>query len=334
MDIRQAEFLDIFGALHNAPGRKPNKCANIVDIPNLYVVSVNKLASMEMFVRVAEAGSFVAAADISGVSATMVAKHVSDIEQRLGVRLIHRTTRRQQLSEVGRLYYERCKRALAEVERAESSALELHESPRGKLRLVAPVSFGSHSVVPALGEYMASHPDVTVDLTLDNRHPNVADGDFELAIHMGEVNEPGIVARALRPYRRVLAASPEYLKQHGVPERPEQLAEHVCLGLSYWRRYNHWHLVADDGTAVSVNVRGRFTANQGAALRVAALSSMGIVLQPEVVLADDLALGRLAPVLPGWSLKPSPMYLIYAQDSRPTAKLRSVVDFQLERFGV
>lgn len=295
---------------------------------------MNKLAGMEMFVRVAEAGSFTAAAELSGVSATMVAKHVSEIEKRLGARLIHRTTRRQQLSEVGRLYYERCKRALSEVERAESSALELHESPRGKLRLVAPVSFGSHSLVPALGEYMARHPDVEVDLTLDNRHPLLADGDFELAVYIGDVDEAGVVARALRPYRRVLAASPRYFKHRDIPQRPEQLAEHVCLGLSYWRRYNHWQLMTDDGEMASVIVQGRFTANQGAALRMAALSGMGIVLQPEVVLADDLACGRLLRVLPGWSLKPSPMHLIYAKDAHPTAKLRSVVDFLLERFGV
>jgi len=294
---------------------------------------MNKLANMEMFVRVVEAGSFAAAAEICGVSATMVAKHVADIEQRLGARLLHRTTRRQQLSEVGRLYYERCKTALAEVERAEASALELHESPRGKLRLVAPVSFGSYSMVPLLGEYMERHPDVDVDLTLDNRLPNLADGDFELGIYIGEVNEPGIVARPLRPYRRLLAASPAYLERRGQPTHPDQLSEHTCLGLSYWRRYNHWHFVADDGTTCSVDVQGRFTANQGNALRVAARNGMGIVLQPEVVLTDDLASGRLVAVLPGWSLRPSPMYLIYAQDRRPTAKLRSVIDFLLERLG-
>lgn len=289
---------------------------------------------MEMFVRVVEAGSFAAAADISRVSPTMVAKHVAEIERRLGVRLLHRTTRRQQLSDVGRLYYDRCKRALAEVERAEASALELQESPRGNLRLVAPVSFGSHCLVPALGEYMSLHPDVTVDLILDNRHPNLGDGGFELGIYIGEANEPGIVARPLRPYRRILAASPEYIRQHGEPSDPQQLREHLCLGPSYWRKHNQWQLVTVDGRVASVTVSGRFTANQGEALRMAALRGMGIVLQPEVVLADDLASGRLSPVLPDWSLKPSPMFLIYPQDARPSAKLRSVVDFLMERFGL
>lgn len=295
---------------------------------------MNKLANMEMFVQVVEAGSFAAAAEAIGVSATMVAKHVSAIERRLGARLLHRTTRRQQLSDVGRLYYERCRQALAEVALAEASASELQASPRGQLRLVAPVSFGSHSLVPALGEYMARHPDVSVELTLDNRLPNLADGGHELGILIGDVTESGLVARPLRPYRRVLAASPGYLVRHGNPERPEDLAQHACLGLSYWRHSDHWRLVGPDGATRDVTVHGRFTASQGNALRIAALSGIGIVLQPEPVLADDLATGRLLPVLPDWSLTPSPMHLIYAQDLRPSAKLRSAIDFLVERFGV
>lgn len=293
---------------------------------------MNKLAGMEMFVRVVECGSFAAAAEASGVSATMVAKHIAAIEQRLGARLLHRTTRRQQLSDVGHLYYERCKQALAEVALADASASELQAAPRGRLRLVAPVGFGSH-MVPVLAEYMASHPEVSMELTLDNRAPSLADGGFELGILVGEPTEPGVVARPLRHYRRILAASPAYLERHGHPAHPDELVHHQCLGLSYWRRSDRWRLVGPDGATCTVNVQGHFTANQGNALRIAALSGIGIALQPEPLLADDLAAGRLHPVLPGWSLTPSPMYLIYAQDRRPTAKLRSAIDFLLARYG-
>lgn len=293
---------------------------------------MNKLAGMEMFVRVVDCGSFAAAAEASGVSATMVAKHVAAIEQRLGARLLHRTTRRQQISDVGRLYYERCKQALAEVALAEASALELQAAPRGRLRLVAPVGFGSH-MVPVLAQYMACHPEVSVELTLDNRAPNLADGGFELGVLVGDVTEPGVVARPLRHYRRILAASPDYLARHGHPAEPNELAAHECLGMSYWRRSDVWRLVGPNGITCAVTVRGRFTANQGNALRIAALSGIGIALQPEPLLADDLAAGRLLPVLPEWSLTPSPMYLIYAQDRRPTAKLRSAIDFLLAHYG-
>ena len=294
---------------------------------------MNKLASMEMFVRVVESGSFSAAAEASQVSATMVAKHIRGIEQRLGARLLHRTTRRQQLSAVGRLYYERCKQVLAEVELAEASASELQASPRGQLRMVAPVSFGSYSLVPALADFMACHPEVSVELTLDNRRLNLVDEGYELGIHIGDIDTPGLVARPLQPYRRRLAAAPGYLARHGQPQHPEELGAHTCLGLSYWRHHDRWRLVGPEGATCNVAVQGRFVANQGEALRIAALNGLGIVLQPDVVLADDLVAGRLLPVLPEWSLLPSPMYLVYPQDRRPTAKLRGVVDFLMARFG-
>ncbi|ASL46462.1 HTH-type transcriptional regulator DmlR [Burkholderia sp. AD24] len=295
---------------------------------------MDKLAGMAMFVRVVESGSFAAAAAVSDVSPTMVAKHIRTIEQRLGARLLHRTTRRQQLTEVGRLYYERCKSALAEVELAEASASELQTSPRGQVRLVAPITFGSQSMVPALTDYLALHPEVSVELTLDNRAHALIDEGYELGIQIGEIDDSGLVARPLRPYRRILAASPDYLHEHGQPDHPQQLNAHACLGLSYWSRHDRWHLVGPAGESCDVLVKGRFTSNHGSALRVAALRGAGIVLQPEVLLADDIAAGRLVPVLPCWSYRPTPMHLIYAQDRRPTAKLRSVIDFLLERFGV
>ena len=294
---------------------------------------MDKLAGMAMFVRVVESGSFSAAAVVSDVSPTMVAKHVRTIEQRLGARLLHRTTRRQQLTEVGRLYYERCKLVLAEVALAEASASELQASPRGRVRLVAPVSFGSQSLVPVLTDYLARHPEVSVELILDNRVPDLIDEGYELGIHIGEIDNEGLVARPLQPYRRMLAAAPAYLAQHGQPEHPEQLRSHICLGLSYWRHHDRWHLRGPGGESCEVPVKGRFSSNQGSALRVAALHGAGIVLQPEASLADDVASGRLVPVLPAWSYMPTPMHLIYAQDRRPTAKLRSIIDFLLERFG-
>ena len=294
---------------------------------------MDKLAGMAMFVRVVESGNFTAAASVSGVSSTMVAKHVRTIEQRLGARLLHRTTRRQQLTEVGRLYYERCKKVLSEVELAEASASELQANPRGLVRLVAPVSFGSHSLAPVLADYLARHPEVNVELTLDNCAPDLIKEGYELGIQIGEIEATGLVARPLRPYRRILAAAPSYLARHGQPEHPEQLNAHSCLGLSYWRHHDHWHLLGPDDEFCKVMVKGRFSSNQGSALRNAALHGAGIVLQPEVLLADDIAAGRLVPVLPAWSYRPTPMYLIYAQDSKPTAKLRSVIDLLLKYFG-
>ncbi|AUX94807.1 LysR family transcriptional regulator [Mixta gaviniae] len=294
---------------------------------------MDKLSGMEMFVRVVECGSFTAAADVSGVSATMVAKQIRSIEQRLGSRLLHRTTRRQQLTEVGQLYYERCQRVLSAFALAESSASELQASPQGIVRMIAPVSFGGHRLVPALSDYMALNPAVNVMLTLENRIQNLSQGNYELGIQIGEMNEPGVVARPLRPYRRILAASPGYIAHHGLPEHPSQLGDYSCLEIAYWLTPNRWELMGPEGELFKATIHGRFMSNQGEALRIAALNHCGIVLQPESVLREDIAQGRLIQVLPGWSYKPTPMYLTYLQDHRPSAKLRSVIDFLMARFG-
>ncbi|WP_448951715.1 LysR family transcriptional regulator [Labrys neptuniae] len=294
---------------------------------------MDKLAGMAMFVRVVEQGSFAAAAETSRVSPTMVAKHIRLIEARLGARILHRTTRRHQLTEVGRLYYDRCRTVLAEVALAEASASELQASPRGRLRLAAPVSFGSESLTPALVEYMQANPEVSVDLVLDNRAPDLIGDGCELGIHIGELTDETLVARPLKPYRRILAAAPSYLDRRGRPVHPRDLSGHNCLGHAYWRTQGVWQLVGPGEEACSVAVSGRFTTNQGSALRAAALHGAGIVLQPEVLLSHDLEAARLEAVLPQWSYKPTPMHLIYAPDRRPTAMLRSAIDFLVARFG-
>lgn len=294
---------------------------------------MDKLAGMEVFLRVVEGGSFAAAAAAGGVSATMVAKQVRAIEERLGARLLHRTTRRHQLTEVGRVYLERCRAALASVALAEASAQELQQVPSGALRLVAPVGFGSRALAPALVDYLAAHPRVTVDLALDDNPEERVRQGHELGVVIGDLRDDRLVARPLRPYRRILAASPRYLDACGTPRHPRELAEHACLGLNYWRHHDRWHLVGPGDEACVVPVTSRFTADQGDALRHAAIAGAGIVLQPQDALAEALAAGWLRPVLPAWSFRPTPVHLVYASDRRPTAKLRSAIDFLVDRFG-
>lgn len=295
---------------------------------------LDKLAGMETFVRVVEGGSFSAAAHAAGVSATMVAKQVRAIEERLGARLLHRTTRRHQLTEVGQLYLERCRAALAGVALAEASATELQQAPRGPLRMVAPVGFGSRTLAPALADWLALNPEVSVDLALDDHPEECVAKSHELGIVIGDVRDTKLVARPLRPYRRILAAAPSYLAVHGTPAHPSELSQHSCLGVHYWRHHDRWHLVGPNGDVYVVPVTGRFSANEGGALGRAAVAGAGIVLQPEDALVNDLASGRLVPVLPAWSYRPTPVHLVYMPDRRPTAKLRSAIDFIVARFGV
>ncbi|WP_432463582.1 LysR family transcriptional regulator [Agarivorans sp. QJM3NY_33] len=291
------------------------------------------LSGMKMFVKVVECGNFTAAAAASNVSPTMVAKQIRLVEERIGARLLHRTTRRQHLTEVGQLYFERCLRVLAEVEYAENSAIELQSAPKGLVRMVAPVSFGSQCLVPELSLYMEQNPDVNVILNLDNRISNLSNDNYELGIQIGKICEPGVVARPLRAYRRILAASPAYIRQHGMPEHPNQLSHHSCLGLSYWQRQDRWDLIGPKDETFQVYIHGRFMSNQGDALRMAAINNCGVVMQPDYVLINDIAQGHLVQVLPDWSYKPTPLYLTYHQDTRPSAKLRSLIDFLVERLG-
>ncbi len=193
---------------------------------------MDRLAYMATFVRVVEKGSFAAAAECTGLTATMVGNHVRYLEARLGSRLINRTTRRQSVTDLGRRYLERCRHILAEVDAAEGQAADLRGAPRGLLRVTAPLALGAHLLPRLLADYLALHPAVDVDLALSDRVVNLMDEGYEAAIRVGERFEPGLVAHPLAPYRLVLCAAPRYLEARGTPRAPADLAHHDCLDLT------------------------------------------------------------------------------------------------------
>jgi DNA-binding transcriptional LysR family regulator len=285
---------------------------------------------MAVFVRAVECGGFAAAAEDFGLSATMVGLHVRALEERLKSRVLNRTTRRQRLTEVGELYYERCKQILADVEAADESANELRAAPRGRLRVTAPVSFGVHALAPAVADYLALYPDVEVALSLNDRVADLIEDGYEVAVRIGTLVDSGMVARPLAPYRMAVCASPAYLERCGEPRFPAELASHNCLGFAYWRTRDEWRFEARGGT---VHVHGRFSTNNGEALRMAARSGLGIILQPEVLLASDIEAGRLVRILRKYSLPSRPMHLVYLPDRRATPKLRTFIEFIARRFG-
>jgi DNA-binding transcriptional LysR family regulator len=287
---------------------------------------------MAVFVRTVERGGFAAAAAELGLSATMVGLHVRALEERLQSRLLERTTRRQRLTEIGRLYYERCKQILADVETAESTANAYSVTPRGTLRITAPVSFGVHGLVPAIADYLAAYPDVDIALALNDRVADLIEEGYEAAIRIGTLADSGLVARPLAPYRMVVCASPGYLARRGTPREPAELASHNCLGFDYWRNRGEWRFEGAHASQ-SVGVRGSLHANNGEALRVAALCGIGIIVQPEVLLAGDIAAGRLVALLRRHAVPSRPMQLVYLRDRRATAKLKTFVEFIVGRFG-
>jgi DNA-binding transcriptional LysR family regulator len=295
---------------------------------------MDRLTSMAVFVKAADSGSFAAAASALGLSAQMVGKHVRSLEERVGARLLNRTTRRQSLTEFGGAFYERCKLVLAEAAAADDLAADLRAVPRGRLRVNAPVNFGTHRLVPMLVRYLRQHPEVTVDLTLSDRIVDLIDEGYEAVIRISPLADSTLIARSLAPYRLVACASPAYLAERGTPVVPEDLARHECPGFAYWARppADEWQFTGVDG-AHSVRVGSRLAINNGQALRAAALEGFGIILLSQELLEDDLAAGRLVRILPGYEPPSRPMHILFAPDRKPTPKLRSFIDFVVATFG-
>lgn len=287
---------------------------------------------MAVFAKAVELGSFSAAAEVLQMSPQLVGKHVQNIEQRLGVRLLNRTTRRQSLTGFGQVFYERSKIILAEVEIAENLAAETRAEPRGKLRVNAPVSFGMHMLATRLPEYLQSYPDVEVELSLANRMVDLVDEGYDAVFRVGELSDSGLIARPLAPYRLVLCAAPAYLEGRPALTTPWDLQQHECLGFSHTKLRTHWTFEGPDGRIV-VPVHGRLVADHGEPLLCAALAGVGILLQPFELVREALANGSLVRLLPKYEPPVRPLHVLYAPDRRITPKLRSFVDFAVLVFG-
>lgn len=294
---------------------------------------MDKLRAMEVMVAVVEAGSFAAAARQLEITAVMVGKHIQQLEAHLGARLLQRSTRRQSLTEVGSAFYEDSRRVLEQVRWAESAVERSRAAPQGLLRVSAPMTLGAQVIAPLVAQFLHRHEQVRVDLQLTDSVADLTGEGIDAAIRIGRVADESLVARPLRPYRMVIAGAPAYLRRHGKPRRAADLSQHVCLSHSVWQRRVEWTL--RDGTAaVQWPATSRFVCNHGEGLRRAALEGLGLVMQPEVLLEDDLAAGRLVPVLPDCLPPERPVHLVYAPDRRQLPKLARFVEHVVQALGV
>ncbi len=295
---------------------------------------MDRLTSMAVFLKAADLGSFAAAAEALGMSPQMVAKHVVFLEDRLGTALILRTTRRHSLTDVGRAYYDRCKLVLAEAEAAEALALDMRKQPKGTLRVSAPMTFGAFSLAPFVTRYLHCHPDMQIDLTLNDRFVDPLEEGFEVMIRIGEVDDASLIAHPLAPYRVIACASPDYLARRGVPRSPADLERHDCLAYAYWSPSIPCRWVfSRDGRSEEVQAKGRIRSNDWKSLLHAAIEGFGVTLGPESVLGAEVAAGRLVRVLPDYEGPVRPMHVLYPSGRRPTVKVRSFVDAVVEAFG-
>lgn len=291
---------------------------------------MDMLDSMKIYVLAVEKGSLSAAAVASGISATMAGNHLRTLEKRLGTQLLHRTTRRQHLTAFGEDYYARCKEILRLVAEADALAHNQQMAPSGTLRISAPVTFGAEALMPALPAYLDRYPEVRVDVVLNDRVVDLLEEGFEAAIRIGHLPDSALIARPLAPYRLMVCASPAYLARRGTPQQPGELTGHECLAFSP-SALAQWSLTGDEGVC-RVPVSGRLQVNNGQALRVAALHGLGIVLQPAILLEDDVRAGRLVQLFSTYELPSRPMSVVYPPDRYRAPRLRSFVDFLLERF--
>ncbi|WP_062018393.1 LysR family transcriptional regulator [Aureimonas sp. AU4] len=295
---------------------------------------MDRFTSLQVFSRVAGLGSLAAAARALGMSQTMATKHVSALEDRIGVKLLHRTTRKLTLTEAGRRYLDSVERILGDLEEAEAVAAAERVEVSGTLRINAPVSFGARELAPLLGAFCSDHPNLVIDLGLNDRVVDLVEEGWDMAIRIGRIQDRSLIARKLAPCRLLVAASPDYLRLHGTPRTLEDLGSHVCLGytLSSALWPDRWGF-GRDGDVV-VPVRGNLRANNGDALLAAAVAGQGIVYEPTFLLADAIRDGRLtALTLDHPPVEFPGVFAVYVANRRPPAKVRAFIDFLVRRIG-
>ena len=295
---------------------------------------LDRVTGMQVFARVAALGSLSAAARALGMSQTMATKHMAAIEERLGVKLLHRTTRRLTLTEAGRNYLEAVERILGDIEDAEATAAAETVQVRGTLRLNAPVSFGIRELAPLLPELAARHPALTVDLGLNDRRVDLIEEGWDLAVRIGSLENSTMIARRLAPCRTVVCAAPSYIAAHGRPRTITDLEKHNCLGYTLSRAIgvDRWSFGPKDQAVIAI--QGTLKANNGDALVAAAIAGQGIVYQPTFLVAREIRAGLLIPLkLDLDPVELDGIFAIYPADRRPPAKVRATIDFLAERLG-
>lgn len=289
---------------------------------------LDRITGLQVFSRVAALGSLSAAARALGMSQTMATKHMAALEERLGTRLLHRTTRRMTLSEAGRTYLEAAERILGDLEDADAAAAAEAVHVRGTLRLNVPVSFGIREIAPLLPELAALHPDLSLDLGLNDRQIDLIEEGWDLVIRVGTLADSTMMARRLCACRMVACAAPAYIDRRGRPATIAELEHHNCLGYTLSRTIGFGQWAFGPNGRERVAVSGTLKANNGDALVAAAIAGQGIVYQPTFLVARELAAGDLVALdLDHAPLELDGIFAAYPSDRRPPAKVRAAIDF-------
>lgn len=294
---------------------------------------MDKLEAMAAFTRVVAKGSYAEAGRELGLTRSAVSKAVMELEQILGVRLLDRTTRRVSPTEAGRAYYERCLDVLSQIEETELQVSRLNDEPRGTLRINAPMSFGIRYLGEAVAELSAAHPDLKVELILNDRFIDPLEEGVDVTVRIGTLADSSLIARKLAPARRVLIASPGYIAQYGRPKTPGDLINHRCLAYGQSTVNSlRWQLTRGEET-ITVPVASQLCSNNGEILRAAAIAGNGIAKLPTFIVGHDISEGRLEVLMPDYPPTELGIYALYAPNRYLAAKTRVLIDHLAERFG-
>jgi DNA-binding transcriptional LysR family regulator len=290
---------------------------------------MDRFLEMQTFAAVVDSGSFVGATDVLGMSKPSVSRYVNELESRLGVRLLQRTTRRLSLTEEGSVFYARCKELLSALEEAEGEITSRSGEASGLVRINAPLSFGVSHLAALWSEFKSMHPNVSLDVTLGDRVVDLVEEGYDLAIRIARLPSSTLICRKLASTRMVLCASPKYLKRAGKPKHPSELAEHDVLAYSYWSTRDEWQFEGPEGVVV-VTTTPRLRTNNGDTCRIGALNHQGIILQPTFLVGEDIKSGKLIEILPQYKSISLDIYAVYPSRKFVSPKVRLLIDFLID----
>ena len=288
---------------------------------------------MGAFVSAVKQGGFSSAVRELGLSPSALSKLVTRLEDRLGARLLQRTTRRLLLTPEGEVFFTRAQRILAAIDEAESEVTEANASPRGTLRLHCGSAFGMHQLALATPRFLARYPDISMDITISDQPPAAMEEGIDLAIRIGPLDESSMVARRICNLQRVICAAPSYLARCGTPQTPDDLQRHNCLWITSLPALRRWPFDTEEGIRV-VNVGGNVAANTAETVLQLAIAGVGITRLTDVIVGDAISRGELVPVLTDWHhAEPVPLFATYPSGRHLSPKVKAMVDFLVEEFG-
>lgn len=294
---------------------------------------MDRTAEMTAFVRSVDTGGFSAAARELGLTPSALSKLVTRLEDRLGARLLQRSTRRLHLTPEGEAFYIRSRKILLDIEAAENEVVQAGVLPKGLLRVHCGSAFGMHQFAPAIPEFLSRYPDVKLELTIDDQAPGNLEEGIDLAIRIGALDESSMVARRICNLERVICAAPDYLSRCGTPKNPDELQQHNCLWITSLPVLRRWPFDTEEGIRV-VHIDGNVVANNAEAVLQLAIAGGGITRLTDVIVGDAIQRGELVPILTDWHhVEPVPLYATYPSGKNLSPKIRAMVDFLVEQFG-